>query len=74
MLSEDAEWRIPGPEPAPASGSWHGREQVGWFFEALSASHEPRQFVAQCKKVVAQGHYLWHVKATDALSHAFGEG
>ena len=70
LLSEDVEWLIPGPESAPTAGSWHGHEQVGRFFEALSDSMEPRQFeprefVAQGDKVVALGHYLWRVKATD---------
>ena len=69
LLSDGVKWLIPGPESAPPSGSWQGREQVGRFFEALSGSQEPRQFeprefVAQGDKVVALGHYLWHVEST----------
>ena len=69
LLSEDVEWLIPGPESAPPAGSWHGREQVGQFFEVLSGSQEPRQFeprefVAQGDRVVTLGHYLWRVMAT----------
>jgi uncharacterized protein len=62
VLPEDVEWLIPGPETAPPAGSWHGREQVGRFFETLSDAQEPRQFeprvfVAQDDRVVALGHY-----------------
>ncbi len=69
LLSEDVEWVIPGPEVVPTAGSWHGRKQVGQFFGALSDTQEarqfePREFVAQDDKVVALGHYAWHVKAT----------
>ena len=69
LLSEDVKWLIPGPERVPTSGNWHGREQVGRFFQTLSDTlevqqFEPREFVAQDEKVVALGHYVWHVKST----------
>jgi ketosteroid isomerase-like protein len=56
-------------EGVPVSGTWHGREQVGQFFQSLSDTQEarqfePREFVAQDDKVVALGHYAWHVKST----------
>lgn len=51
-LSEDVEWQLPEVEEVPTAGRWHGREQVGQFFQALSDTEEvrqfePREFVAQ---------------------------
>jgi uncharacterized protein len=68
-LSEDVEWSSPPLEGVPVSGTWHGREQVGQFFQTLGDTQEvrqfePREFVAQDNKVVALGHYAWHVKST----------
>jgi ketosteroid isomerase-like protein len=68
-LSEDVEWSNPPLEGVPVSGTWHGREQVGQFFQTLGDNQEvrqfePREFVAQDDKVIALGHYAWHVKST----------
>lgn len=68
-LSEDVEWSSPPLEGVLVSGTWHGREQVGQFFQALGDTQEvrqfePREFVAQGDRVVALGHYAWHVKST----------
>jgi uncharacterized protein len=68
-LSEDVEWVTAKVEGVPVSGTWRGREQVGQFFQTLSDTQEVRQlelreFVAQDDKVIALGHYAWHVKAT----------
>ena len=68
-LSEDVEWTSPEFEEVPVSGTWRGREGVGEFFRTLSDTQEVRQlelseFVAQGDKVVALGHYAWHVKST----------
>jgi len=68
-LSEDVEWSSPPLEGVPVSGTWHGRAQVGQFFQTLGDNQEvrqfePREFVAQDDKVVALGHYAWHVKST----------
>jgi ketosteroid isomerase-like protein len=69
LLSEDVEWLSPELEGVPLARNWHGREQVGQFFQTLSDTQEarqfePREFVAQGDKVVALGHYAWHVKST----------
>lgn len=69
LLSEDVEWLSPELEGVPVARNWHGREQVGQFFQTLSDTQEvrqfePREFVAQGDKVVALGHYAWHVKST----------
>jgi uncharacterized protein len=68
-LSEDVQWVTAEVEGVPTGGTWRGREQVGEFFRSLSDTQEPRQlelreYVAQGDKVVALGHYAWHVKAT----------
>lgn len=68
-LSEDIEWVFPELEGVPVARSWHGREEVGQFFQTLDDTQEvrqfePREFVAQGDKVVALGHYAWHVKST----------
>jgi uncharacterized protein len=69
LLSEDVEWLFPELEGVPVARNWHGREQVGQFFQTLADTQEvrqfePREFVAQDDKVVALGHYAWHVKST----------
>src|SRR5215216_7795430 len=60
-LSEDVEWVTAEIEGVPVGGTWRGREQVGQFFQMLSATQEVRQleireFVAQEDKVIALGH------------------
>jgi uncharacterized protein len=69
LLSEDVEWVVPEVGGVPGRGNWHGREQVGQFFQTLDDTQgarqfEPREFVAQDGKVVALGHYVWHVRST----------
>lgn len=68
-LSEDVDWVLTEVEGVPVARSWHGRDGVGQFFQTLGDTQEPRQFeprefVAQGDKVVALGHYIWHVKST----------
>src|SRR5215211_7208207 len=68
-LSEDVQWVTAEIEGVPVGGTWRGREQVGQFFETLSDGQEARQlelreYVAQDDRVIALGHYAWHVKAT----------
>ena len=68
-LSEDVQWVTAQIEGVPTGGTRRGREQVGQFFETLSDGQEARQldlreYVAQDDRVVALGHYAWHVKAT----------
>ena len=63
---------IPRREPAarvPVGGTYHGVEEAGRFFSSLGDAQEPRhfepeEFIAQGEKVVALGHYAWHVEAT----------
>ncbi len=68
-LSEEVQWVTAELEGVPVGGTRQGREQVGEFFQTLSDTQESRQlelreFVAQDDKVVALGHYAWHVKST----------
>jgi uncharacterized protein len=68
-LSEDVEWVVPRPEGVPLGGTYNGVEEVGQFFSSLGDTQEarqfePREFVAQDDRVVALGHYAWHVKST----------
>jgi ketosteroid isomerase-like protein len=71
-LSEDVQWVTAEIEGVPVGGTWQGREQVGQFFQTLSEAQEPqqfepREFVAQDDRVVALGHYAWHVKSTSKV-------
>ena len=68
-LSEDIEWVVPQIGGVPIGGTYHGVEEVGQFFSGLGDAQEPRQFeprefVSQGEKVVALGHYAWHVSST----------
>jgi ketosteroid isomerase-like protein len=68
-LSEDVEWVTTPLSGVPVGGTYHGVEEAGRFFSSLGASQEPRhfeprEFVAQGEKVVALGHYAWHVEST----------
>jgi uncharacterized protein len=61
VLSDDVEWRIPGPpDVLPFAGTHRGRKQVGEFFATLGGAlefevFEPREFIAQRDKVVVLG-------------------
>jgi uncharacterized protein len=68
-LSEDVEWVTTQLSGVPVGGTYHGVEEAGRFFSSLGDAQEPRhfeprEFVAQGEKVVALGHYAWHVGAT----------
>jgi ketosteroid isomerase-like protein len=68
-LSEDIEWVTTRLSGVPVGGTYHGVEEAGQFFSSLGDSQEPRhfeprEFVAQGEKVVALGHYAWHVEST----------
>ena len=60
-LSEDVEWRVPGPvQTLPFAGVYRGRRHVGEFFATLGAtlefeSFEPSEFIAQGDRVVVLG-------------------
>jgi len=68
-LSEDVEWVTTQLSGVPVGGTYHGVEEAGQFFSSLGDTQEARQlelrgYVAQDDRVVALGHYAWHVKAT----------
>lgn len=69
LLSDDIEWQLPEIDNVPFAGKRRGQEQMGQFFASLVDTQEvqhfePREFIADGDKVVALGHYAWHVKAT----------
>jgi hypothetical protein len=69
LLSDDIEWQLPEIENVPFAGKRRGHEQMGQFFASLVDTQEvqhfePREFIARGDKVVALGHYAWHVKST----------
>jgi len=69
LLADDIEWQLPEIENVPFSGKRRGHEQMGQFFASLVDTQEvqhfePREFIADADKVVALGHYAWHVKST----------
>lgn len=69
LLSEDIEWQLPEIENVPFGGKRRGHEEMGQFFASLVDTQEvqhfePREFIAHEDKVVALGHYAWHVKST----------
>jgi len=69
LLSDDIEWQLPEIENVPFAGKRRGHEQMEQFFTSLVDTQEvqhfePREFIADGDKVVALGHYAWHVKST----------
>jgi ketosteroid isomerase-like protein len=65
----EVEWIIPGASGVPVAGIRRGREGVSEFFRTLSEHQaaeqfEPREYVASGDKVVALGHYRWHITRT----------
>ena len=61
-LSEDVEWVTTRLSGVPVGGTYHGVEEAGRFFSSLGDAQEPRHFEGE--KVVALGHYGWHVEST----------
>jgi ketosteroid isomerase-like protein len=61
MLTEDIEWRAPGPSDiVPWAGTFRGQAQVGQFFMALGTTvdfqkFEPQEYIAQRDRVVVLG-------------------
>ena len=69
LFADDIQWQLPEMENVPFAGQFKGREGAAQFFAALGDAQEvgqfePREFVAEGDKVVALGHYVWHVKST----------
>ena len=70
LISNDVDWRLPKIENMPHSGTRKGITQVTEFFSTLgevqdAKQFEPKEFIAQGDRVVALGHYIWNVKATN---------
>jgi uncharacterized protein len=68
-LADDIEWVTPGSKVIPYAGTYHGRDQVGGFFQTLDATTEldpfmPEQYVEQGDTVVALGSYTGRAKAS----------
>jgi ketosteroid isomerase-like protein len=69
VLADDVEFHEPpGGEP-PFTGTYHGRDGAGTFFQQMAAAVdvlmlEPQEFVAQGDTVVVLGHYRFRAKAT----------
>jgi uncharacterized protein len=69
LLSDNVDWELPEIENVPFAGKRMGREKVTDFFATVAKNQdflefEVRDFIAQGDKVVALGHYEWHVKPT----------
>lgn len=72
-LTEDVQWQLPEMENVPFAGTWHGREQVGQFFNTVAQAQddgelELEEFIAQGDKVVVLGRFSWRVKSTGRVS------
>jgi len=70
LMSNDVDWRLPNIENMPHAGTRKGLEQVTEFFSTLAEvqdakQFDPNEFIAQGDRVVALGHYIWNVKATN---------
>ena len=70
LMADDVDWRLPNIENMPHSGTRKGVEQVAEFFSTLAElqdtkQFDPKEYIAQGDKVVALGHYVWNVKATN---------
>ncbi len=70
MFSEDATMKGPAPaDKLPWGGVYHGRQGVVQFFKSLGESlevslFEPREFIAQGKRVVVLGFQRGRAKPT----------
>ena len=68
-LHDDVTWTVPGSSAVPMSGVRRGLTAVSQFFEVVEKSlqfsrFEPREYIAQGKRVVALVRYEGRVKAT----------
>jgi len=69
LLTDDVEWKMPGPSVIPWSGVHRGPNQVAEFFSLLAKTlefqqFEPREFIAQGDTVVVLGYERSLVKPT----------
>lgn len=68
-LGDEIDWLVPHNSKVPFSGARHGRDSVAAFFATLPEYMEPKSFdvqgmITQGNRVVAHGHFAWHVKTT----------
>ena len=68
-LSDNVEWVLPEIPKVPFSGKRQGKDSLTAFFSTMADHQEVRSFnvhgmVVQGNRVVAYGHYEWHVKTT----------
>ena len=68
-MADEVDWVLPEIPNVPFSGARRGRDSVAAFFETVAEYQEPKSFdvhgmIAQGDRVVAHGHYVWHVKST----------
>jgi uncharacterized protein len=71
MLTAEVQWQLPEMENVPFAGVWQGHEGVSQFFRTVdkvqeTVKFEPQEFIAQGDKVVALGHFVMRLKATDS--------
>lgn len=69
LFANDIKWTVPEIENAPFAGSRQGIEQVGQFFQQLSAAEditnfEPAEFIASDDRVVVLGKSTATVRET----------
>ena len=69
MMADNVEWVLPDMSDVPFAGARSGHASVAAFFESVLEHQEPKSIdvhgmIAQGNRVVAHGHYAWHVKAT----------
>ena len=69
MMADSVEWVLPDMSNVPFAGARSGHASVAAFFKSVLENMEPKSFdvhgmIAQGNRVVAHGHYVWHVKAT----------
>lgn len=59
-FTQDGEYISPGGSEIPLSGSYSGKDEIGWFFRNLSTvaqftQFEPQEYIAKGDKVVSYG-------------------
>jgi len=69
QLADDVEWLSIGPAELPHAGTWHGRDGVLKFFQAVGDnfvfdSFEPQEYIASGDNVVVLGAENVHGKHT----------
>ena len=70
-IADGAQWHNQGTAAVPYAGSYNGKEEIVRFFQAIAASTEggeivAESFVAQGDRVIALGRYRATVRGTGA--------